>query len=276
MSSNDDKLFFKTEKFVVNDPEHFDAELINLGEHQKESGLSIDPDTLQATIREFIWLFSYFNKCNVFQFHDTTSEGAIRKPAYVEDYEQLHEDGSNLASVLYFLNENFPKYYKRIARRINQVFPQFDRFDLKPAATNIDYVKLNWFEKSRKNFLFGPQHLSDGTLRFIALATLLLQPPERLPNFIVIDEPELGLHPSAISVLASMIKEAAVHTQIVLATQSPRLVDEFDTDDIIVAERIENENRTTFKKLDSQKLADWLENYSLSELWEKNVLGGQP
>jgi predicted ATPase len=223
-------------------------------------------------------IYKILRSCQVFQFHDTSPNSYIRNKVYVDNNKFLFSDAGNLAAYLYVLKSKseYEKYYKRILNRIRSVIPQFGDFELEPSEINSNYISLNWKEKNEHQYLFGPHQLSDGSLRFTALATLLLQPPEKLPSVIVIDEPELGLHPSAIGVLASMVKDASRHCQVILATQSPRLVDEFDTDDIIVAERIENENRTTFKKLDSQKLADWLENYSLSELWEKNVLGGQP
>jgi len=124
--------------------------------------------------------------------------------------------------------------------------------------------------------LFGPHQISDGSLRFMCLATLLLQPPKFLPSVIILDEPELGLHPSAISVLRGMTKIASQHCQIVMATQSTRLVDEFEAKNIVIVERDDKENCSIYKTLDEEKLQTWLERYSLSELWEKNVLGGQP
>ena len=121
---------------------------------------------------------------------------------------------------------------------------------------------------------FDASSLSDGTLRFIALATLLLQPKRLRPTVILLDEPELGLHPYAIALLASMVKQASVETQIILATQSPILLDYFDPADVLVADRVNGETR--FTRLDSEQLSDWLEDYSLGQLWEKNELGGRP
>ncbi len=134
---------------------------------------------------------------------------------------------------------------------------------------------LNWTEKD-SDYLFGPHQISDGSLRFMALTTLFLQPPETLPPVIILDEPELGLHPYAISLLASMIKIASKNAQIILATQSTRLIDEFDINNILVVERDELNKCSTFKKLNENDLIDWLDKYNISELWEKNVLGGRP
>jgi predicted ATPase len=134
---------------------------------------------------------------------------------------------------------------------------------------------LNWLEND-SDYLFGPHQISDGSLRFIALATLLLQPSTSLPSVVILDEPELGLHPSAISLLAGMVKTASQSSQIILATQSTRLIDEFDSSNIVVVERDKEEKCSKFKKLDVDSLTEWLDKYSMSELWEKNIFGGRP
>ena len=158
---------------------------------------------------------------------------------------------------------------------VRLVFPTFGDFRLAPSTTDPNKILLNWHEKDRSDHLFGPHQLSDGSLRFMALATLFLQPPEKLPNVIVLDEPELGLHPYAISVLAAMVKAAATRVQVVLATQSPRLVDEFEPHQIVVLET-EGSAGTKRRPLDPSSLAQWLDEYSLGELWEKNRFGGRP
>lgn len=173
-------------------------------------------------------------------------------------------------------HDPYKKYYARIIRHIQKVMPQFGDFDLKSIPGAENYVRLNWKDASGSDYLFDPHQLSDGSLRFIALATLLLQPPDLLPRFIALDEPELGLHPAAIIELSGMVKIASQHAQVLLATQSARLVDEFEPEDVLIVERDPATQASVFKKLDAERLQDWLMNYSLSELWEKNVLGGQP
>jgi predicted ATPase len=174
------------------------------------------------------------------------------------------------------IRDDYRAYYDRIVRRIRNVLPQFGDFALEPLADNNDYVSLDWWENTETDYLFSAFQLSDGSLRFMALATLLLQPEALLPKLIVLDEPELGLHPEAVADLAEMIRSASVFSQIVVATQSTRLVDEFSLDEILVVERDEARRRTVFKKLDPAGLEGWLERYNLSTLWEKNVLGGKP
>jgi predicted ATPase len=136
-----------------------------------------------------------------------------------------------------------------------------------------DLIKLAWKHTSSDKY-FGASAFSDGTLRFIALATLFLQPLELRPSVILVDEPELGLHPSAITLLASLIKKTSFETQIIASTQSSLLLDYFEPEDVLVANRVDS--ATTLKRLDSSKLENWLENYSLGQLWEKNELGGRP
>jgi len=216
--------------------------------------------------------------CKVFHFHDTSLNARVRGQGYIEDNRYLNSDGGNLAAFLYRLKENTDGrlYYNKIIRYIQKVVPQFGDFDLAPNERNRNYITLNWRENSLHQYMFGPHQISDGSLRFMCLTTLLLQPPPLLPSVIILDEPELGLHPAAITYLAGMIKAASQHSQIIIATQSARLVDEFDLANIVVVERDRKLNTTHFTRKDPNELMSWLETYSLSELWEKNVLGGQP
>jgi len=212
-----------------------------------------------------------------YQFHDTSDTAKIKRNSFKDDAHFLREDAANLAAFLRVMKETPSKkaYYQRIVRHIQHVMPQFGDFDLQLLADNNNYVRLNWREKGG-DYLFGAHQISDGSLRFMALATLLLQPPDTLPSVIVLDEPELGLHPAAIAELAAMIRTASRYSQLIIATQSTRLVDEFGCDNLVIVERDEAQKCSVFKRLDQEKLVEWLQNYSLSELWEKNVLGGRP
>ncbi|HOG51105.1 MAG TPA: AAA family ATPase, partial [Lentisphaeria bacterium] len=223
-------------------------------------------------------LYGFLSGIRTYQFHDTSDTAKIKDRGYVDDARYLRSDAGNLAAFLKMLKEHddYKKYYDRIVRHIQRVMPQFEDFDLESIPGNNDYVRLNWKDNTGSDYLFGPDQISDGSLRFMALATLLLQPPELLPKFIVLDEPELGLHPAAITELAGIVRAASQKTQVLLATQSTRLVDEFSAEDLVIVERDDNKRCSVFKKLDANQLGDWLARYSLSELWEKNVLGGRP
>ena len=127
---------------------------------------------------------------------------------------------------------------------------------------------------------FGAFRLSDGTLRFMALTTLLVQPKEEIPPIIIIDEPEIALHPVAIDKLASLLKSASKYSQIFIATQSERLLNHFEVENIVVVSRKKESGTqrylSEFQKLDEEELKIWLAEYSLSQIWESNMIGGNP
>jgi predicted ATPase len=168
------------------------------------------------------------------------------------------------------LRDTEPNAYRRILETVRQIFPFFAEFVLEPVGNS---VLLQWQERDT-DVVFGAHQASDGTLRTLALLTLLLQPLHDLPDVLILDEPELGLHPYAINVITGLLKSVSLHKQVILATQSMTLIDYFDPEDIIVVDRPERES--VFRRLDSEQLKEWLEEYSLAELWEKNVLGGRP
>jgi predicted ATPase len=234
-----------------------------------------DDDDEDTRLREASQIIhTLLSNCKVYQFHDSSPQSSIRQSSQIDVAYYLQSEGNNLASFLYYLKEQHPFNYNKIVSYIRLILPQFKDFYLEPNEKG--YVSLKWIDIFQNDYILLPQQFSDGTIRFIALATLLLQPEITIPKVIIIDEPELGLHPFAIEQLAEMIKEASLHTQVIVATQSPGLVDEFETDQITIIERDEKNECTTARKLNEEELKDWLENYSLSELWNKNVIGGRP
>jgi predicted ATPase len=267
-----DRLFISGEKVVFHKKGHPQPQEYFLESGGSESGLSKDP---RITSNVFSRLLS---NIRTYQFHDTSDTAKIKDRGYMDDCAYLRGNAGNLAAFLKMLKENilYARYYERIVRHIQRIMPQFGDFSLEAIPGNKNYVRLNWTDLERSDYLFDPDQISDGSLRFMALATLLLQPPDLLPKVIVLDEPELGLHPVAIAELAGMIKTASTNAQILIATQSPRLVDEFAADQVVVAEWDTQNRCSKFKQLSTLELGEWLERYSLSELWEKNVLGGQP
>jgi predicted ATPase len=216
---------------------------------------------------------SFLSRCRVFQFHDTSSTASIRQKGDINQNVSLMGDGGNLAAVLYKIQQTQADSYQRIVGTIRQIAPFFGDFNLAPSALNADVIQLRWKERDR-DYDFGPHLLSDGTLRAMALVVLLLQPTSDLPSVIIIDEPELGLHPYAIATLAGLLRSASEHSQILVATESATLLDHFEPQEVIVTERCMGE--TSFKRLDSRDLQEWREEYCLSELWDKNVIGGRP
>ena len=215
-------------------------------------------------------IVNLFKKSSIFQFHDTSDTSKMKVKWDIHDCLSLRPDGGNLASVLYKLEKDNPLEYKSIHRDISQVLPDFDGFAIQEEKGK---VILRWKSLGTRK-IFGAHLTSDGSLRFFALATLLNLPSEMLPNVIFLDEPELGLHPSAICLLGSMIKTLSRETQVILATQSPLLVDEFDLDEIIVLDL--KDGKTDMRQLDEKNYKHWLEEYSTGQLWQKNVIGGRP
>lgn len=234
----------------------------------KEAGIS-DRQAANA-IRD---LRERFDSWRLYHFHDTSNSSPLKKTGDLHDNRYLRPDGANLAPFLYFLRQKHENAYKLIRRTVQGVAPFFDDFHLEPQQLNPDKIRLEWRHKGSDAYFDGSA-LSDGTLRFIALTTLFLQPVECRPSVILVDEPELGLHPFAISLLGSLVKMAAHNSQVILSTQSSLLLDEFSPEDVLVAER--EGHATTFRRLDPVRLQSWLEDYSLGELWEKNELGGRP
>jgi predicted ATPase len=274
-----DTLIFTRENVTWQQRQHHRPFEINLGAGYSESKL---PEMAKSSqegkkTKSCKIIRNLLQSCRVYQFHDTSNVARIRNYGYIGDNEYLRSDAGNLAAFLHGMQKTKEgeKYYQRIVRHIRMIIPQFGDFILKPSPLNDNQIRLDWNE-SGSDYRFGPHQLSDGGLRFMAMATLLLQPPELIPGAILIDEPELGLHPVAISALAGMIHSASEYSQVIIATQSPRLVDEFEANVITVVERDEKKNRSLFKKLDEEELKEWLDRYTLSELWEKNVFGGRP
>ena len=210
----------------------------------------------------------------VYHFHDTGEHAPMRRSEIVEDCHKLRGDAANIAPFLLKLKHNnfVSGYYKKIVDAVRLVIPFFDdfRLDVKKLG-EAEKVRLSWHQKG-SDFPMQPYHLSDGAIRFICLATALLQPSP--PSITIIDEPELGLHPAAIVVLAELIQAAAKQTQVIVATQSPALIDQFGIDDIIVVNR--KDGASTFERLKEEDFSAWLEDYSVGELWAKNVIAGGP
>jgi len=241
---------------------------VDISRVNKEAGISrAKTSGIEGFVRE------HLDRWRLYHFHDTSASSPMKKTADLNDNRYLRPDGSNLAAFLYFLRSKHPSSYLVIRRTVQRVAPFLDDFQLEPMQLNAEKIRLEWRHKGTEAF-FSAASLSDGTLRFLALATLFLQPEKYRPSVILVDEPELGLHPYAIALLASLVKQASVKTQVIISTQSPQLLDHFEPEDVLIADRVNG--GTQLSRLDAGKLESWLEEYSLGQLWEKNEFGGRP
>jgi predicted ATPase len=259
--TQDNRLMFARESFWWN----------RSGEHEIGRG-HFETKALTGTgtgIDEYV--LSAMQQWRVYHFHDTSDSAYIKQPQGINDNAYLRPDARNLASFLYLLRDSYPASYQRIVKTIRLVAPFFGDFYLRPAPQNKEVIELEWFERGQ-DIPFKAHLLSDGTLRFMCLATVFLQPEDLQPETILVDEPELGLHPYAITVLASLIRTAS--KQVIVSTQSVELLNEFEANDVIVVDR--NEGNSYLRRLNQHELEAWLSDYSLGELWHKNLLGGRP
>ena len=238
-----------------------------LGSGHRESALGKAAAAGDTTAR---FILNALKRCVVYQFHNTSATARLKQRWSLDDNYFLKEDAANLAPFLYRLREEKPEYYGRITATIRQIAPFFADFELQPSGGT---VILQWRERGA-DLIFGPHQASDGSLRLCALLTLLLQPEEQLPALIILDEPELGMHPFAINVIAGLLRSVSTRSQVMLATQSMTLLEHFEPEEIIVVDRPDRES--LFRRLEAQDLKEWLEEYSLPELWEKNIIGGRP
>jgi predicted ATPase len=219
------------------------------------------------------YCYSSISNWKVYHFHDTSETAGVKRLGSLHDNEYLRPDASNLAAFLYRISAEHQDIYQQIRKTVRLAIPFFDDFIFKPRKlpTEEKQIRLLWQGKDN-DYIFWPSQLSDGSIRFICLVTALLQPDP--PSTIIIDEPELGLHPYAITLLGSLLRSASKRMQVIVSTQSVPLVNEFSIEDLVIIEREKGD--TLFKRYEEKEVVHWLEDYSLGELWEKNILGGRP
>jgi predicted ATPase len=217
-------------------------------------------------------VFDSVSSWMVYHFHDTSSTARMRRDYPARDFRELLPDAGNIGAFLLKMQEAAPERYQRIRETIQLIAPFFDDFLLEPQRKGEnELVRMEWRQKG-SSFPFQPWQLSDGTIRFICLATALLQ--RKPPSTVVIDEPELGLHPYALEVLAQLLKEAAENTQLVVSTQSAPLLNQFEPEQVVVVERLDGASH--FRRLEAEPLAEWLKDYALGELLQKNIIEAGP
>ena len=255
-----DNLVFAKEVFTKGDNERYES--VN---YKMETDLMYAPDERVRYVKE------YLEQLRKYHFHDTGKNAPFHQMSNVKtDFLYLYSNGSNIAALLYHIKQEKPKTYHWILHTVQSIAPYLADFILEPNENG--YINLLWRNKYN-NQIYNTYNFSDGTLRFIALTVLLFQP--KLPQTIIIDEPELGLHPFAIAKLAGLIKSASQRgCQIIVATQSVELINYFTPEDIITVDYKNGES--VFERLNEESLAIWLEDFSLGELWKGHFINGQP
>lgn len=265
----DGSFVFSGERLFFNGP-YFGAKWINLGAGHTEAKLKSRAKG-KADVADYC--YESIASWKVFHFHDTSDTAGVKRKGGLQDNKYLRSDASNLAAYLYMLKNRHENIYNQIRKVVKLAIPFFEDFVLDPEELRPDeyQIQLMW-RQGNSDYALLPSQLSDGSIRFICLATALLQPDP--PSTIIIDEPELGLHPYAITLLGSLMRSASQDMQIIVSTQSVPLLDEFSIDDLIVVER--EDGVSVFRRPNESEFEMWLEEYSVGELWEKNVLGGRP
>ena len=270
--SADDKLIFEDERYTFSQRiarDDYETREVRFGGGNWESQLNLLSDTPKSGE---ITLHKILNFFRVYHLNDTSFTAPIRQHTPLgKMVRNLCEGADNLAHILHQLHIQAPSNYSRIIETIRQVMPCFREFVWEPNPDGT--VQLRW-RGDDPEYVFSPHQTPDGALRAMALITLLLQSTVGIPSIIAIDEPELGLHPNAICIIAALLKQASLHSQVIVATQSPTLLDEFDPEDVIVVDR--EEGKSTFTRQSPDRLREWLKDYSLGEIWQKNVIGGGP
>lgn len=197
-----------------------------------------DIKLLSSVPREY-GLHGHFSNFRKYHFQETGGNSPFNRLSHIQnDVYFLYGKGENLGAFLFNTRKWDSSAYKVIVMTIQSTVPYFADFYFEPNAGG--YTALQWQSKYSST-IYGVSDLSGGTLRFMAMAALFLQP--KLPSVIIIDEPELGLHSFAVSKLAEMIKYAAdKNTQVIVATQSEELPSYFEPKDMITVDQYNGES----------------------------------
>jgi predicted ATPase len=269
VSGANDDLVFEREVCYFHNPTYDQPYQDVIGAGHRESNLRLIAEASPGRVADHC--LRAMQSWKVFHFHDTSAQAGAKQKQQIGDNSELRSDAANVAPFLFRLKHSAPEHYERIRDSIRLVAPFFEDFELQADRINPDRIQLEWRQVGSDEY-FNAHALSDGTLRFICLSALLLQPEP--PSAIIIDEPELGLHPFAITQLADMFRSVSSARQLIVSTQSVTLLNQLDPEDIIITEQ--RDGASSFERPDWEGLQSWLKEYAVGELWEKNVLGGRP
>ncbi|HDZ4996481.1 TPA: AAA family ATPase [Campylobacter jejuni] len=248
---------------------YFEGYEYPIGENIYESNIS-NAEEYSRSKAVASYTINEIKKWKLYHFHDTGDTAKMKGICDVNDNLIFKEDAQNIAAYLRKLHDDYKQHYEQILATIQDIAPFFGGFIFR----DNENIQLEWYHKNDPDTPFKAHILSDGTLRFICLATLLLQPFELMSGTIIIDEPELGLHPYALKVLSEIIKRVAQKKQLIISSQSIELINHFKAQDIIVVDK--EDDQSIFTRMDNEKLQTWLEEYTLGEIWASNLIGGRP
>jgi predicted ATPase len=198
-------------------------ELTDDSGHLKKLALASSGSKESGLYEQSSSVANYLSDWQIYHFHDTSDTAKVKQSGSIHDNERLRPQAENLAAFLFSIQRT--DQYRKIVRTIQRVAPFFQDFILKPEKMAPERIRLRWKHRGTDDY-FDANALSDGTLRFICLTTLLLQP--NLPLIILLDEPELGLHPYAMQLLAGIMRSVAPKTQIVASSQSVTYANQFE------------------------------------------------
>ena len=269
---HDDSLVFDRE-FCSIRTSSFDYDIQGM---KGESGLSHSIKSKSDYVKEYTK--RYLNECRVYHFHDTSDTAGFKQACDLDAVDYLYTDASNVAAFLYYLkhskDKEFRFAYLDIVEAIQSIAPYFHDFYLEPRGNEgAQRILLKWLHRKNEE-PFSASQLSDGTVRFICMATLFLQPKLLRPKTIILDEPELGLHPAALDELAEIVKIISKDNQVICSTQSVTFANKFAPDDFIVVDQ--SDGKSEFKRVSTEELSVWLEDFSMGDIWSKNLIGGRP
>ena len=193
----------------------------------------------------------------------------VRLPQQLGPAQLPGRDGEDLVSCLYSMRESHPERFEAVEDTLRVAFPRFKRLEFPPVAAGT--VGLGWRDNDSTKTFYAHQ-LSPGTLRFLWLTALLQSPG--LPALILLDEPEVSLHPEMVSLMVDQFREASFRSQLVIATQSDSLIRFLEPKEVVVCDSDEGA-MTTLTRADELDLEEWLKEYSLDELWRNGRLGAR-
>ncbi len=218
----------------------------------------------------FMCILAIVNKLTVYDYFDTTFESPIRQLSPYYSEENLLSDGKNLTALLSYLNGNSVKAFDKLVEEFKNINPNFRELVFTTPVAGKSLLSLKEKNLDRAITI---EHISDGTLRYLLLLSIFYNP--KRGSVVCLDEPEMGLHPDMIYGISRGIKYAAQNgTQMIIATHSPLLLNDFELEDLMIFEKNEA-NETIVKKVSEEDFPDWEGEFLAGQMWLRGQIGGK-